>query len=345
MSARAVPGLVAALLGACAERVPLSQVPVRGGTDAQQAEVRRIIEGFEQAAGPGRVALTEVVFSDIYGPAIGTFSPVSFRVRLESGLQGFELERVLRHELCHALDYTEGLVAEPDPAFDALVHDLFVLGAVDTEGLEGPRNRRSEAFARFCEKGPLIAEALSSACPGEPDEVTEVAATLVRQVWPAWERPQSSPIPGRVHASWTAPAPDPEEFGVIGLADPSQIRVQYGSARVDLDLESGRPPDRGASPPFAPQEELPEGLDGLCPMYGYLSDGAGWAEGPAAALVRFDLYEGSAVARVLAADGGAWGPVHGCVSHQHTDLFATADHRLWLAWVDGATVSWVPLLE
>jgi hypothetical protein len=336
-----LPGV---LLGACAERVPLDEVPITGGTEEQHAEARRILAAFEADSGEGRVVLTGVTFAPVYGEAIGTFSAVSDHIRLEPDLQGPLLERALRHELCHALDFAEELMVGPDETFDALILDLFRLGSIDTGGLGGPRYRRSEAFASYCDMGPLVAHALSSACPGEPEAVTEAAAYLTSRVWKTWDPPAAHPGPGAPHASWTAPAPDPGEFGVMGLADPAQIRVLYGTSLVDLGLDDGLP--RGeALQAFAPQEELPEGLSGLCPLYGSLSDGVGWSEGPAAALVRFRLYDTSAVARILATDGGAWGLAEGCVPQVYTDLFTTADHRLWLAWVDGSTVSWAPLLE
>lgn len=338
--------IASSLLGfACAERVPLSQVPIRGGTEQQHAEARHILASFEEASGRDRVALTEVVFGPVYGAAVGSFDAVRDRIRIEPDLQGPRLERTLRHELCHALDFAEGLMEGPDATFDALVRDLFRVGAVDTEGLGGPRYRRSESFARYCDMGPLAASALSAACPGEPADVSEAAAYLARRVWRAWEPEPLPAVPETPHASWTAPEPLWGEFGVLGLADPSRIRVRYGALVVDLGLDDGQPMDDRPLRPFAPQEELPEGLAGLCPLYGDLLAGAGWSDGPAAVLVRFDLYGEDAATRVLASEGGAWGPLGGCLSQAHTDVFTTADHRLWLAWVDDRTVSWAPLLE
>jgi hypothetical protein len=334
--------LFSVVLGACAERVPLSRVPVRGGTADQHAQVRDILEEFEADSGEGRVQLTEVVFGQIYGDATGTFNAVTDVIRMEPYLEGPPLERVLRHELCHALDFAEGLMEGPHPTFDPLIHDLFMLGAIDTDGLEGPRYRRSEAFARYCDLGPFVGHALIAACPGEPDEVNDATAYLSREVWQTWEPPPSQRGPA-VHARWQAPSPDPVAFGVLGLSDPSQIRIQYGTERVDVGLDDGLP--RSGSTLFAPQEKLPAGVSHLCPVYGALLDGTGWSEGPAAVLVRFELYREAATPRILTMDGGEWTRVAGCFPQEHIDLFSTADGRLWLAWVEDSTVSWAPLLD
>ncbi|MEZ4237719.1 MAG: hypothetical protein R3F59_16535 [Myxococcota bacterium] len=335
-----------ALAAGCAQQVPLDEVPVLHGTDAQAATVQRGIAAFEAASGAGRVTLRRIVFDDVYG-ALGQYDSVHQRVRLDHALHGAVLERVLRHELCHALDFQEDLVADPDPRWDDQVRTLFRLGAVDTAGLDGPRIRRSEAFARYCELGPLVAHALRDPCPEEAPEDTDVFRFLARRVWRASDVPPLPPL-GEPHASWVPPQP-PYTFDVLGLDDPGRIALRLDSgvdvSFVTLDLDSGAPvPDPGLAP-FLPDAPLPAGLEGVCPLYADFSSAAGFAAGPAAVVARFWLYPGASAGRVLADDGSGWAPLPGCVPPGPSDVFATADGRVWLAWTDGGRIAWAALLE
>jgi hypothetical protein len=286
-----------------------------------------------------------VAFERLYGRVVGRYVPLPDRIEIDPDVRGPLLERVVRHELCHALDFDEDLVTRPHPVWDALVLRLFHLGRVDAAGLEGPRNRRSEAFAQFCDLGPLLAQALADGCPGDPADVDYAAAWILHTVWREWDVPRF-PGPGPAVASWTAPSAAlfDDEFGVLGLEDPNLIRVAWGEARVDLSRAEGAPVD-GPYPVVAPQEELPRGLVGLCPLSGFSYAGAGWSDGPAAVLFGIDVYAGLATPRVLANDGGRWAWVEGCVDAEHADVFVTSDHRIWLATVDDGTVQWTPLLE
>lgn len=345
---RSLGSWIGVLLGSsCAEQVPLPEVPIEGGTPQQRAEARQILDAFEADVGEGRVVLSEVRFGSIYGAA-GRFFRGSGRIRLDPELRGGALQRALRHELCHALDFGEGLMERPDRTFDALVRELFVDDVIDTDGLGGPRYRRSEAFARYCDVGPLAARALSVGCPGDPPEITAAAGYLARRVWGFPEPP--GPGLREPHASWTAPAPDPEVFDALGTTDPSRIRVLYGTpeglAVHTLDIDGGQRLDGGGAALFAPDEPLPEGLADLCPLSGDPPSGAGWSGGPAAARVRLGLYGVGTAPRILATDGEGWAPIaDGCVPYGPAALFATPDRELWLAWVDERTVSWAPLSE
>src|SRR6185436_9005541 len=95
-------GLVVVLVCGCADRVPLADVPIRGGTASQRAVARRVMDAFDRDAGEGRVDLRELAFDPLYGPVAGRYHPIGDRIQVDPDVRGPELERVVRHELCHA---------------------------------------------------------------------------------------------------------------------------------------------------------------------------------------------------------------------------------------------------
>lgn len=121
--ARAIALSMVGALG-CHERFSLDDVPIVGGTDDQRALVRERLAEFEADAGVGRLTLQAVVFDSLDDP-IGSFNRRTDRIELSDQLDPSVLALVLRHELCHALDFTEQLVDRPSPLFDGLADGLF----------------------------------------------------------------------------------------------------------------------------------------------------------------------------------------------------------------------------
>ena len=84
----------------CGAGVPLSEVPIRGGTEAQQYEVRAALVEFDAAVGAGRVEVRSV--------HIRRFADR----RTDEELTSFRDS--VWHELCHALEDDEGItLGEP----------------------------------------------------------------------------------------------------------------------------------------------------------------------------------------------------------------------------------------
>jgi hypothetical protein len=163
-----------------ADRVPLGDAPIVGADDAQMLTlVRELLAEFEQDVGEGRVGLVEVRFAP--RRTLGAFSPRTGRIVLADDLTPEDLQDVLGHELCHALDFAEDLVARPVAEFDALGFEVVDprRGGRPVQGSE--RFRRREAFAAWCALGPDTAQHLVAS--DEPERVTEAAHWLVERVW------------------------------------------------------------------------------------------------------------------------------------------------------------------
>jgi hypothetical protein len=163
-----------------ADRLPLGDIPIVGADDPEILSlVREKLADFERDVGEGRVALVEVRFAP--RRTLGAFSPRTGRIVLASDLSPDELPDVLGHELCHALDFAEDLVAQPVAEFDALGFEVVdpARGGRPVQG--SPRFRRREAFAAWCALGADTAQHLTTS--DEPERVTEAAHWLVERVW------------------------------------------------------------------------------------------------------------------------------------------------------------------
>lgn len=72
-------------------------------------------------------------------------------IRLRGGMNTWEVERVTKHEFCHAVDRESGLLSEhAEGALDARV----AAGDFDLELYPGEKAQLHEAFAEVCEMGP-----------------------------------------------------------------------------------------------------------------------------------------------------------------------------------------------
>lgn len=172
------------VLGGCASR-PLDEVPIHGGTLAQQQVVRETIAEFEAWIGPGRVELSAVVFTPGVRDAVGRYWVAQRRIRILDSVEGAELERVVRHELCHAVDLQGDLLSRPDPTFDTLVERVRAQEAHPLHPVVGESRRadRGELFANLCEYGPARTHLVATPCPGDPEYLAAAARWLEDEVW------------------------------------------------------------------------------------------------------------------------------------------------------------------
>lgn len=343
-----------ALAVGCGPSYALPHVPVVGGTPEQIAEVYDELEDFSRWIGPDRVELREIRFVD--GPldvGRGTYPRAGRRVVLTKDLIGAALRNTLRHELCHAVDYQEGLLASREPLFDALVDRLTARGeSLHVNPRASQRLLRSELLARICVTGPAGTRLLQSSCPGEPDELDEAAARVEDWVWRGVDPLPLTETPPPVEH--TAPfdvagvhivASEDGRSGRLGIDGPKGWVVSW------VDLASGDPDPDTVDPPslyelskpfmVPPPEPLPPGLhpppapDLFHPPY------LSVAQSDRAALVVRPATSLGVQRRVVVLDAGTWHGVDACPGPV-ASVFSTPD-RLWLVWAEGSLIQWTPI--
>jgi hypothetical protein len=107
------------VLGGCASR-PLDEVPIHGGTPAQERVIREAIAEFEAWIGPGRIELGRITVGGM-SRGDGRYWPDARRIRLAEELEDARLREVTHHELCHAVDHQENLLNDDVPTFDEVL--------------------------------------------------------------------------------------------------------------------------------------------------------------------------------------------------------------------------------
>lgn len=344
---------LALLLSGCAQRFDLDQVPIEGGTPEQRAAVREGLARFEADAGPGRIQLKQIAFEPLEGWTAGSYTRRSDKVEIEEELSPEGVLRVLRHELCHVLDFTEELVDQPSPLFDGLADGLSDpdLGLLPIDGMRSEREQRSEALARFCDLGPLALSALADRCPNEPAAVGDVADWLLLHIWRDYVSPENVGSLPPPRAEWDAGPRDgpPKSFIIDAVADPAILWISVGSSDADwaseyVDRETGEPWDGPFPGGFPAGDGVPPGLPP--PEDARLGLWAGWPDGPGASIAYINLYHLGETQRLLASDGGPWGFVAtSCVPWRRNNPFGTVDHQIWFAWLDDNFVRWAPILQ
>jgi hypothetical protein len=172
-------------LSACEPCLSVAEVSVTGALSASGvATWRAMAESWERDVGVGRVCLTRVSFgesaptdwSEVELPGLYDVRRRSIEFRNPGGAQV-----ATAHELCHALDYQQGLdhLEAELPALrdDDLLHD---------DGLRDWIQAPEERFAVWCEAGPhhltLVAQ-VAEAC-GVPD-VARAAEDVRAAAYPA----------------------------------------------------------------------------------------------------------------------------------------------------------------
>ncbi len=294
--------LATSFAAACAPVRPLGEVPIVGGTDAQQETVREALDEFDRATGPGRVELREVRIRDLDDIG-GRYLGGSRRVELNEDVEGWILAMIVRHEVCHALDFTEDLVEHDPELYDALAEGRFD----DPESAElYPTNddRRGEMFAKLCALGSVGLRTLTTTCRIEDPFVAEAAAVVLDA---AYTEPRPDPIPvlGGIQASWAMKYVIQEPV-YSGAAVPGALNVRAFDPDDDVEVSLTLDLLTGAELPGAEDVAPPEGPP---PPPGFYGTVAGWPDGPAvmvgSALSEFTFWPRTIV---WDAESGLWTP-------------------------------------
>lgn len=230
------------LLLACIDCPAFEDLVVTGD---ESGEIASVVAEFAAWTGRDgvcvpRIDVVEVVAddADVAGRFVAPGEPI------EIAASNGSVARVVRHELCHALDAVEGLA---DPLAGTLDAD-----AVDPVRYADDELRRAEAFALVCEAGPAevdFAAALEARCgvPADP------AAVAVREpVYP------DAPAPAAVEIG-----DDPSLSALAELGPGRVVAVAGGARGAWLRLET---PDGDAerwwSADGAPEEAVGAWADG-----------------------------------------------------------------------------------
>lgn len=313
----------------CAPCPELSEVPIRGASDAQHGVLTEALASLEQALGPGRVCIPEVALEPL--GRHGSVERHRHRIRLDSELSLDDLDWVLTHEVAHAVDFGEGLAATPDPLLDRVADEMFAHPTfIDPEARDGygsERLRRSEVVATFASSGPAAATLQQVGCAGDPVDAASLATWQLEQLW--WYAvPYPSVPPGPVVGRWESDAP------VEALAPSgASVRLEAAGEIVTLDLGAG------ASVEAQPAGTARTGIDAV-PVGPTVSGSR------AAQLIELPVHHlGEPVRRVLWSDGEHTLAVGDGCARALQVLFAH-DDRVWTAWVepDQHTVAWGPLV-
>lgn len=259
----------------------LELVNADGATAEAVEEARAAIDEFAAWSGREGVCVSEVRLEDEVvnedGEALGGRYDLSGSVHVR--MDG-DITRIVRHELCHAVDHLEGWVSESHP-------ELF--------GTDDP----TEALADLCDDGPgdlTLAAALTARCDTDYDaalrfidetvyplaEVDDVAPTGSLAI--ALERRIVEGLP----SDWDwAPVAAGGALWAFGKADADRSPL---ALRVD--------PDLGVATPIALPEGFDDGLfadsaDGVLLVRrdgtaAWRWDGAGWVDTPFPALPGVD---------------------------------------------------------
>lgn len=331
-------------LAGCQTRYDLSSVPIIGGTEEQREAVESSLSDFEREAGVGRVQLSEIVFEPLPQPYGGEYQRVRERLVLSESQTLSNIPRMMRHELCHALDRQEGLLDSPQGSFDRFAEALFEGEDPVFDYDKNARGRRSEAFALACERGPFGAAAMADPCEGEDDLASDLAAYVLENAWSAYTIPEAWPEISEPHASYETEAEPWGAFEIEVTEIPTVFVLSLGYAdrgvEYALDVHTGAE-ERGDFSPHeieAPWPDLPSGE---------YSAWVGEPDGTAAATGSFPIrnLDVSYRERLLARRDDRWALVgRGCVEKEtwQRALFE-ADGGVWYAWGDGREVSWADL--
>lgn len=331
--------LVSAL--ACRPLRPLEDTPVLGGTPELRERVRAELAAFDAAVGPGRVELRKVVFVD-GGPNVrGDDVAGAYGLgRVELAADDPQVTLTLRHELCHAVHVTDGLLDDPDPLWDEVAAGLFTLDPTYVSAREAGHyhtadRQRHEAMASFCELGADALAALLDPCPGESPLQVDLARWLLDEVYREVEPPGPvvdgpiTTLDGWSPTEPTVSAADVE--GVVAVGDGLAADL-VGGQRLELDVTA------------VPEEDPGVRIRGV-----YTSIPVGYPDGPAATRGSSWLHhlQWSAPRLYVAGEGcvgvGCWSVPEGeCAARDGEALF-TAGGGLYRSWRDGFVVRWARL--
>ena len=158
---------------------PLGEVPINAEDSSTAEVIRSIVAEFVQNTAPHDTCVRAIdVVSD--QDTLGRWTR-DRRIQLDASLEGEELVRVTRHELCHALDEALGYPSKE------LADDAAQLLSLP-DGYEEPKRWaecwKCEAFAQVCEFGGSVAHQFSEPCWSDASPLgSEVFARLANAIW------------------------------------------------------------------------------------------------------------------------------------------------------------------
>ncbi|MEQ1568157.1 MAG: hypothetical protein ABMA64_21130, partial [Myxococcota bacterium] len=205
---------------------PLSRVPVSGGAAAAEGAISDVLAQLErELALP--VCVDHVRIGWISGSHHrGMYNPVTRGVRVAADEPLDGLEMVVRHEVCHAVDYQNDVVRDHPGVFDAA---------------DASRSDAGESFAWACQVGRAPFEAWwDDGCP------TSAAAEVLRdEVFSV----SAAPPPG----AWFEPVAGfdagAETYFALYPTEGSILRILGSMTNGWFDPHTGRPIDPDAVPP------------------------------------------------------------------------------------------------
>lgn len=335
--------LVFAILGACTRQSSaLPEVEFWGEEPDTIDIVRREIVRFVADTAPMQTRVRAIHFLDL-GVA-GGWDEAKEVIVLDPSLAEDELVRVLRHELCHALDtsigYTRGMASNniwTELSGEALFEDPTSRCSVCVHDPVG------EAFATVCEAGAWIAHNYNASCTQDEDSrAANAFAEVARDVWvgfmprdalrgAAWAGVSTDEPPHAVYGDTTA---DPETILVLWEEGPGKV-LDGGLFDVTSGAFLGRPEGWPPGPPWmdAP-EPWPEDVVDASVFTGHKGGDAG-------VILHVDVPLFHGLWRAFVWTGGRYARAEdGCGG---AELIAGGGRVLVLASSD-RRISWHPLL-
>lgn len=323
----------------------LGDTPITGGSPEVREAVRAELLAFEAATGPGRARVSKVRIRPLAG--VGRFDKVSHAISLSDALPVEGATWILRHELCHALDESEGPIFSESPSlYGRLAGGIFATDTWLVEGTTPPRSERQrgqEVFAAFCSLGPWVAHAVRGGCSDDVDEdASRVADHLARRVWTSfedWGRSREADPWAFVDLDGVA-----EDVFVYGTATPGVLYLNVDVPGSDnpfgityRDVRTGEVYSYLREPGLERADDAPD-LPAV-PEAVEVEDAIGWPGGPAAIEAEIAMYHlGVVDRRVL--HGERWSLLgDGC---GEVAPFAL-DGQVFTLRLDGDRVGWGPV--
>jgi hypothetical protein len=143
--------IVAALVG-CGDCPPPQ---VSGGTASERDEVEETVAEFLEAL-VEPICVDHLRLADAMHHRNGSYHSITHRVRVLSGMSSAETQKVVRHELCHAVQRQQDV--DVDDEVWSMTAPGYSRAAVGME-----------AFARTCEVGPETLWLLGESCADDTD--------------------------------------------------------------------------------------------------------------------------------------------------------------------------------
>lgn len=355
--------LVLTLLAACG-RVPLPEVPIVDGTESQRQAARDELEAFDLAVTSGRVELVEVRFEPMEWLG-GHYSHSRETISLREDLPPSEIPLVLRHELCHAIEYQNRMLSGSDPVFDAWADHILSNESLIAHDLvpDNARDVRGEVMAYSCQEGPSASLLMSTGCTPSSEPLRDVGDWLRDRVWHGETEldEDSAWVVSDVRGAWAPPAgTDIDVLQAFGAQSQDAALLVF-STEVDaeltfIDLRTGErletlSSDTTYTSTVAPIPTLPEGLRVPDLYQGgdiigahHVTDGV-----TAVALAQGQTLEKLDTVlsqRILVHDGdGPWSIAGGlCLPDALASVFL-ANGRFYVAWAENGEIRWSEIVR